>query len=469
MRIQNQKLADDDSLPTNTRKRARSDTCGDDGEEHRGAGEEKEIVDMVENNDMETDTPQSDSWLGPTPSPPPSPPLRTPAPPAITEKLTDIDVATNSAVLAHLKAKAAKQKAVKIQKAPPPPPPDPIHSEDDSLLFTPTPTSKFPPVYGHTSTRIFDNLDHEQMSVWLTLESPHIFVQPLCHGYYPPNIAPEMVHLIRETIQLALGITGIKVTAPSPNEQVTKLNKAPFTYLVRGMSVAEADRLVAKHCLASKSIGLLIYKAGIEAPSYLGSIQGLTIDDQEDHESVLRMAAQTYFEGPVGAILGEISAPYPDLQTQLTDAERVQNILQTLEGRKLELSTSTGSKRACFNLYIQSPTKDDDDWARLLESVTSTIYKHALLGNRFHSPAWNCNTCHGVDHPSGLCPFPLLPGWYRANIPKAITDFHTSVSQDISRQAAAERTQPRDTNRGRASPAVKTKSTLRGRCLVASH
>jgi len=135
------------------------------------------------------------------------------------------------------------------------------------------------------------------MSVWLTLESPHIFVQPLCHGYYPPNIAPEMVHLIHETIQLALGTTGIKVTVPSPNEAVTKLNKAPFTYLVRGMSVVEADRLVTKHCLASKTIGLLIYKAGIEALSYLGSIQGLTIDDHEDHESVLQMVAQTYFQG----------------------------------------------------------------------------------------------------------------------------------------------------------------------------
>jgi hypothetical protein len=377
LRIQNKKAADDENRPTNTRKRARSDTCGDDGEEHGGLREEKEITDMVENDDMETDTPRSGSWFGPTPSPPPSPPPRTPVPPAITEKLADKDVATNNAVLAHLKAKAAKQKAAKIQKAPPPPPPDPIHSEDDTLLFTPTPTSKFPAVHGHTSTRIFDNLDHEQMSVWLTLESPHVFVQPLCHGYYPPNIAPEIVHLIREAIQLALGTTGIKVTAPSPNEQVTKLNKAPFTYLVRGMSVAEADRLVAKHCLASKSIGLLVYKAGIEAPSYLGSIQGLTIDDQEDHESVLQMVAQTYFQGPVGTILGEISAPHPNLKTPLTDAKRVQNILQTLEGCKLELSTSTGSKRACFNLYIQSPTKDDDDWARLLESVTSTIYKHA--------------------------------------------------------------------------------------------
>jgi hypothetical protein len=170
-----------DSQPANTRKRARSDTHGDDGE-RRAVREEKEVTNMVEDEEMETDAPKGDFWAGHTPSPAPSPP-HTPVPPTITEKLADKDVATNNAVLAHLKAKAAKQKAARIQKAPPPPPPDPVHSEDDSLLFTPTPTSKFPSVHGYTSTRIFDNLDHEQMSVWLMLESPHIFVQPLCHGY----------------------------------------------------------------------------------------------------------------------------------------------------------------------------------------------------------------------------------------------------------------------------------------------
>jgi len=65
-------------------------------------------------------------------------------PPTIIKKLANEDVATNNAVLAHLKVKAAKQKAARIQKAPPTPPPDPIHLEDDSLLFMPTPSSKFP-------------------------------------------------------------------------------------------------------------------------------------------------------------------------------------------------------------------------------------------------------------------------------------------------------------------------------------
>jgi len=309
------------------------------------------------------DTPRSDFW---TLSLPPC----SLVPLTITEKLTNEEVATNNTVLAHLKTKAAKQKAAKIQKAPPPSLLDPIHLEDDTLLFTPTQTSKFPPVHGYMSTWIFDNLNYKQMSVWLTLKSPHIFVQPLCHRYYPPNIAPEMVHLIHKAIQLALGTMGIRVTMPSPNEQVTKRNKAPF----------------------------------------------------------------------------------PNLKTQPTNYNWVQDILQTLEGHKLELSTSTGSKWACFNLYIQSLTKDNDDWAHLLEAVTNTIYKHALLGNGFHGPSWNCYTCNGVNHPSSLCPFPLFSGWFKAGIPKAITDFHTSVSQDISHKAAAECAQPHDTNHEWGTP-----------------
>ena len=203
----------------------------------------------------------------------------------------------------------------------PVPPPEPPRSEDNPLLFTPIPDSGFPPVHGYTSTRIFDNLDHEQRSVWLSLESAHVFVQPLYHGYYPPDVAPEMVHLIRETIQLALGPmqTKVKVTAPSPHSQVNRLDKPPFTYLVRGVTNEEATRLVNQYCLACKSLGLLIFKAGIQAPTYLGSIAGLTIYDEDDHISVLTLVPETFISGPVGTIIAEISAAHPDLQMHKTE------------------------------------------------------------------------------------------------------------------------------------------------------
>ena len=56
-----------------------------------------------------------------------------------------------------------------------------------------------------------------------------------------PHIALEMVHLIGDVIQLALRVTRIKVTAPSPHNHVDRFDKALFTYLVHGMSINDAD------------------------------------------------------------------------------------------------------------------------------------------------------------------------------------------------------------------------------------
>jgi hypothetical protein len=353
-------------------------------------------------------------------------------------------------------ARVAKNAQKAAPKPPSPPPPEPPRPEDDPLLFTPTPADGFPLVHGRTSTRIFDNLDHEQMSVWLTLDMPHVFVQPLLHGYYPPTVAPEIVHLIRETIQLALGVTGIKVTAPSQAEAVDRLDKAPFTYLVRGMSASDANRLASQYCLASRTIGILIFKAGIQAPTYLGAIDGLAITDQADHESVLQLVAETYLRGPVGEIIDQISADNPNLQSFATNEDRVVHILRTLTGRRLEMNSDAGSKRIIFNIYIQSPTSDDDDWARLLEEVHKTTYRHPLLGSGFHHAPWSCNFCHGIDHPSGHCIFPRLPGWIIAAPHKPIVDFRLKVTQDISRRAAAERAErsrQRALGRGQGTPA----------------
>jgi len=56
------KTAGDNSQPTNTRKQACSNTHRDDGEQ-KAVREEKEVTNMVEDDEMETDTPKGDFWL----------------------------------------------------------------------------------------------------------------------------------------------------------------------------------------------------------------------------------------------------------------------------------------------------------------------------------------------------------------------------------------------------------------------
>jgi hypothetical protein len=270
-----------------------------------------------------------------------------------------------------------------------------------------------------------------------------------------------MVHLIRDAVQLVLGATGIKVTTPSPHDQVDRLDKVPFTYLARGMSVSEANKLVAKYCLVSKNIGLLIYKAGIQALTYLGSIEGLTIDDHKDHISVLHLVTDTYVNGAVGTILGKISASNPNLKQHISTDDRVRAILQTLTGHSLEMNSISSLKCVNFNVYIESSTDDDGDWAHILETVHATTYRHPLLGNGFHGVLWSCNTCHGVDHPSGLCPFTLVPGWIKASYNKPISEFYHSVAQEISHNSEAECTQQHKATCGRGFSPSRTRGTGR--------
>jgi len=224
---------------------------------------------------------------------------------------------------------------------------------------------------------------------------------------------------------------------------------AGFPVPVLNPTINEANRLATQYCLASKFLGLLIFKAGIQAPSFLGSVQGLTIEDEDDHNSVLHLVAETYLHGPVGTIIHEISSHNPNEQPPASDEERVFTILQTLTGCKIEMNTSTGSKCVNFNLYMHSPTNDDNDWACLLESVNKTIYRHPLLGSSYHGPQWSCNVCHSVDHPTGLCLFPLIPGWIKADGYKPISDFRHGAAQEISRGAEAERVRRREHARGR--------------------
>jgi hypothetical protein len=444
----------DDEAPTAAapRKRPRTNdpTTGDANRINAGEVEQMamDVTESEKGDRMEMDLLDT-VVLSPAASPNCELLLKVELPPEV-EKLAEDAVAANKLVLDHLMAQAKKNAAKAAEKALPPSPEPPI--PEVIHTFTPTPIDEFPPVHSRTSTRIFDNLDHKQAEVWLMLEFPHVFVQPLDHGFYPPHIAPEMVHLIRDAIQLALGVNGIKVTAPAPHIEVDRLDKAPFTYLVRGMSVNDADKLATQYCLASKSVGLLVYKAGIQAPTFLGSIEGLTIADQEDHYAVLNLVAQTFVDGPVGTILAEISASNPKYAEHQSTDDRVRSILQTLRGHHFEMSSTSGSKRVNFNVYIESPTDDDSDWARLLDTVHATIYKSPLLGTGFHGSLWNCNTCHGVDHPSGLCPFPLLPGWIKATPHKPISDFRRTCAQNLSQTAEVERAQRRDTARGRGTP-----------------
>jgi hypothetical protein len=91
-----------------------------------------------------------------------------------------------------------------------------------------------------------------------------------------------------------------------------------------------------------------------------------------------------------------------------------------------------GSLRPFVNLYIQWPFDDDEAWSQLIAAVARTSYQHSLLGFGVYYAGWTCTICHVADHPSGLCPFPLILGWIKAAPIPPVVEHHIQFSHASS-------------------------------------
>ena len=58
-----------------------------------------------------------------------------------------------------------------------------------TIQYTSKPKGEFPVVYGQNPTHTFNNIDLMQITAWMCLEGPLLFVQPLSHNFYPLAIA----------------------------------------------------------------------------------------------------------------------------------------------------------------------------------------------------------------------------------------------------------------------------------------
>jgi hypothetical protein len=291
--------------------------------------------------------------------------------------------------------------------------PNPPAMHIATTQYTPKPEGGFPVVYGRNPTHAFDNIDLTQITAWMDLEGPLVFVQPLFHGFYPSAIAQEIVGILQSTIKDLFGCEKPKVAAPMASSTPPTVDHAPYTYLLRNIPPEVAAKLIDQRCWATEKIGFLVYTAEAITPTYLGAIEGLNPTDDDDVMEVKALIARTLAQGEVGAIIAEISTCDPDL-VGLGAPERVDKIVKTLRINVISIRASRGSLRPIINMYLDCPFGSDMDWNRLLDAVTKTKFRHVLLGIGNILRGWTCTICHGADHPSGLCPLPSVPGWIKA-------------------------------------------------------
>jgi hypothetical protein len=96
-----------------------------------------------------------------------------------------------------------------------------------------------------------------------------------------------------------------------------------------------------------------------------------------------------------------------------------------------------------WQLSVTPPTNDHAAWLQLRRLFGRLSVMTALHGTAHLQRSYRCNICPSINHPTGLCPFPRLPGWLGPT-PDTIT-----ALAEASRQAAAK---AQELIRGNAAP-----------------
>ncbi|KAJ3791919.1 hypothetical protein GGU11DRAFT_750846 [Lentinula aff. detonsa] len=134
----------------------------------------------------------------------------------------------------------------------------------------------------------------------------------------------------------------------------------------------------------------------------------------------------------------------------ITSDDVVNTVLNTVEMRPMAMAVSGGQTRTVWNLFMEPPSLNISHHNELVAIINATAFRTPLFGTgrQMRNPV-RCNHCGGLDHPSGHCPFPTIPGWIERSNPNPSTPNNETIPADRGQSA---RGRGGSTSRGRSAP-----------------
>jgi hypothetical protein len=84
----------------------------------------------------------------------------------------------------------------------------------------------------------------------------------------------------------------------------------------------------------------------------------------------------------------------------IIDQDEVNEVVE-----RVDLAKGPNIPQPSVNLYLMNVNYTDDEWNLLHKAASKTAYVHDLHGVGRYFSRWTCALCHGVTHPTGMCPY----------------------------------------------------------------
>ncbi|KAN0127802.1 hypothetical protein V8E53_011839 [Lactarius tabidus] len=267
-----------------------------------------------------------------------------------------------------------------------------------------------PPISDASPTSIFDHIDLALIREWDTHLGGKLITIPFdpevriieYHNYYHTRILTAVTEII--TTQEA------SIAAPRQSKKVASKSKIPTSFLIYNITHKQADFMLQRKVWSSRAITFRVALLAMTCPDFLFAIKHLsTIRVKDVFPIVMGVWNSDKTRNFVTALINST----PEHKRAKT-AHDIDRLLSSMNLSRLDMKEPGNNLCLCFNLYADSSDfTNDKTWDRLHSFLLDADYISPMEADPATTEQipFICTCCHGVDHPRGLCPFPVLTGW----------------------------------------------------------
>ncbi|KAI0054773.1 hypothetical protein BV25DRAFT_1922385 [Artomyces pyxidatus] len=279
----------------------------------------------------------------------------------------------------------------------------------------------YEPIHDPYPDSIVADIELYQVNAWRRFTGRGVLVRPFDIDAAKSQNLVAATDDIRRVIHAITGTSTAKVTYPNP--QITAPpNTQPLTFMVRDLTPEECDLLLARLVWSSPTITFRTIPLEPQIPKLLFTVGGLA--GTATCDEVLDMFRDAWSTPSAGQQFDSLTHPSsqdlpddPTSPTSLTPTPppttaELLTVLHSASVTCVQVKTLGDKPAHRFNVVAETRTlAHEDHWWMLVDTLQSIEYKCPLNGTAVIMPHVYCSLCHAIDHPRGLCKYPLLRGW----------------------------------------------------------
>lgn len=314
---------------------------------------------------------------------------------------------------------------------------------DNGLKLTATPSSGFPtPQLGDS---VWKNIPPAIQARWSQKPGAKAWVRTF-RARFEEN-AQSTVAKIRNVITQLIGsqrATDLLISPPTAEEPIPQRYAPPWNFLISGIPYEAIETLTNLAICSTAEVTCLFIPFEQPVPNYICTVENFTFQDSEKSNLLIaKIIRDTLRECPT-------IAEFIYHHALASNSDTVMNALESIRVTSLNLAISKSETVTVWNIYCDNlPRLSLEDfflWAALIRNLRFPSDDYGTGLPRLNERQFVCTGCKSLDHPTGLCPLPNIPGW--------LGPASASPKEDLSMTTLDARMQ--------GSPSLDSRSNIRG-------